>query len=363
MMRNRTAADATTTDSSHHSIPSSWYYAACSSEIPAGGVVRKELFGQVLALWRTASGLLHASDATCPHLGSDLGRLGKVVGEHLQCFSHRFEYDGEGNCAKTPRSAPCRSKNVLYSWPVHEVGGFVLLWYDAARRAPTWRIPEEIFATAGKGRFVKSQYVFDCSVQTINEDNFDVGHLYNWHELQRVRSTLPRVDGHTISVTHDFERHSILVKRPLPGPLSLLTRQITSRYGSTLYGHGLTYSFIDLPAFDFSTQDFIWPTPLGAGRTLYTTFLRRNLPSGKRTLRQRVVDSLIHPLLFPMFVLRLRGEHRSEGHGFWENQRRVDDPIITAEERAMLEPYWEWCKQFDPAQAPVRRYRSLGLSA
>jgi phenylpropionate dioxygenase-like ring-hydroxylating dioxygenase large terminal subunit len=343
---------------SAHPIPSSWYYAAESREIGRGAVLRRELFGTTLALWRTESGVLHASDATCPHLGSDLGRLGKVVGEQLQCFSHRFEYDGDGNCAKTPRSTPCRSRNVLPMWPVHEAGGFVMIWYDAARRAPTWRIPDEIFSTAGKGRFVKSQYVFDCSVQTINEDNFDVGHLYNWHELTRVKSSLPRVDGHTISVTHDFERHSILVKRPLPPPLDILTRKIVSRYGSTLYGHGLTYSFIDLPAFDFSTQDFIWPTPLSATRTLYTTFLRRNLPSGKRTLRH-----LLHPVLFPMFVLRLRGEHRSEGHGFWENQRRVDHPIITEEERAMLEPYWEWCKQFDPAHAPVRRYRSLSLSA
>jgi len=337
------------------SIPSGWYYCADSTEIKPGQVLRKELFGQTLALWRTESGVMHISDATCPHLGTDLGALGKVRGEHLQCFSHRFEYDGAGNCVKTPRSQPCRTEQVLYSWPVHEVGGFVLAWYDARRREPTWRIPDEIFDATGKGAFVKSQYVFDCSVETINEDNFDVGHLFNWHELSEVKSTLPKVDGHTISVVHDFKRHSILTEKPLPPPLNILSREITSRYGSTLYGHGLTYSFIDLPAFDFSTQDFIWPTPISAERTLYTTFLRRNLAAGPRTVRQRLVETLIHPILFAAFVVRLRLEHRHEGHGYWENQRRVDHPIITDDERPMLAPYWEWCRQFDPDHAPARR--------
>src|SRR3954469_16065616 len=124
-------------------IPSGWYYCADSREIPRGKVVRKELFGQVLALWRTRSGALRVSDATCPHLGSDLGKLGKVEGEHLQCFSHRFEYDGAGNCAKTPRGAACRTQGVLRTFPVHEIGGFVLAWYDANGRAPGWCIPDQ----------------------------------------------------------------------------------------------------------------------------------------------------------------------------------------------------------------------------
>jgi len=324
------------------SIPSGWYYCADSSEVARGAVVRKELFGQVLALWRTESGALRITDATCPHLGSDLTKLGAVRGEHLQCFSHRFEYDGGGSCVKTPRALPCRTERVLHSWPVHEVGGFVLAWYDAQRRPPAWRLPDAIFDTAGKGRFVKSQFEFDCVVETINEDNFDVGHLYNWHELEKVRSTLPVVDGPTISVSHDFHRHSVLLKRRIP----LLSGEIVARYSSTLYGPGLTYSVIGLPAFDFATQDFIWPTPISATRTLYTTFLRRNLPAGARTLRQRLVDTFVHPLLFPMFVVRLRGEHRHEGHGYWERQTRLAAPNVTTEERAMLEPYWEWCKQF-----------------
>jgi phenylpropionate dioxygenase-like ring-hydroxylating dioxygenase large terminal subunit len=348
-----TATTSTRFHEATTAIPAGWYYCADSSELAPGQVVRKELFGQALALWRTESGVVHITDATCPHMGSDLGKLGKVRGENLQCFSHRHEYDGQGDCVKTPRALPCRTRQVLYSFPVHEIGGFVLAWYHPRRMPPSFRIPDEVFDATAKGAFVKSQYEFDCPVKTINEDNFDVGHLFNWHELKEVKSTLPAVDGPTISVVHDFTRHSILMKRPLPPPLHVLTREIVSRYGSTLYGHGLTYSFIDLPAFDFGVQDFIWATPISATRTLYTTFVRRKLPTGARTLRQRVIDTIVHPILFPMFILRLRAEHRHEGHGFWENQRRLEDPNITEEERRMLGPYWEWCRQFDDL-GPVR---------
>ena len=341
-------------------IPSGWYYVGDTREVARGQVVRKELFGTVLVLWRSQAGVLHISDATCPHLGSDLGKLGKVEGEHLQCFSHRFEYDGDGDCVKTPRNLqPCRTEKVLYQYPVHEIAGFVLAWYDAQRRAPTWQIPDHVFDATDTGRFVKSQFEFDCAVETINEDNFDVGHLFNWHELSEVKSTLPVVDGPTISVIHDFKRHSILTERKLPPPFSVLSSEISSRYGSTLYGHGLTYSFIEIPAFDFCTQDFIWATPISATRSLYTTFLRRRLPTGPRTLRQKLVDKLLHPILFPAFVVRLRLEHKHEGKGFWENQRRVDSPIITERERPMLAPYWEWCRQFDSEGAAPRKHLSV----
>ena len=37
------------------SIPSGWYYCADSSEIKRGQVVRKQLFGETLAMWRTQS--------------------------------------------------------------------------------------------------------------------------------------------------------------------------------------------------------------------------------------------------------------------------------------------------------------------
>lgn len=335
------------------SIPSGWYFCVESSEVKPGQVLRRELFGQVWALWRSGSGVMNISASVCPHLGSDLGKLGKVRGETLQCFSHRYTYDGAGDCVATGfKELPCRTHRVLRNLPVHEVGGFVLAFFDADRREPTWRIPDAVFADENVTEYVRSDFAFDVPVEILNEDNFDRGHLYNWHRVKDVVSSDPKVDGATISITHDFKRHSILFEKPLPKPFDLLTREVVSQYGSTLYGHGLTDSYIDIFNLDLHLQDMIWCTPISAERTMYTTFLRRKLPTTRRSLRQRVLDQVVHPLVFPMTVWRLRQEHLHEGRGFWEAQSRVDDPILTQGERRLIGPYREWCRQFEGSAAP-----------
>lgn len=340
-----------------NSMPSGWYFCVESKEVKPGQVVRREFFGQALAVWRTESGVLNISDAACPHLGSDLSKLGKVVGEHLQCFSHDYTYNADGDCVATGfKSLPCRSKQVMNMWPVHEVSGFVLVWYDANRLAPTWRIPASVFDSEGTSvDFVRSDFEFEVPVETLNEDNFDVGHLYKWHNVTDVVTEPVQCDGPTISIAHNFKRHSILFEKPLPKPFSILSNEITSRYSSTLYGHGLTASFIDVFNMGVHMQDLIWVTPISPTRIKYTTFLRRVLPTGKRNLAQRIADILIQPLIFQFSVWRLRQEHKIEGQGFWENQTRVENPILTEKERTLIEPYREWCKQFDPVSAETNR--------
>lgn len=333
------------------SIPSGWYFCAESNEIAPGGVMRKEVFGTVIVLWRTRQGVLHVTDAACPHLGSDLGVLGRVEGEHLHCFSHGHRFDGEG----TGVTMGCE-KHALRTWPVHEISGLALVWYDAAHLEPTWQIPEALFDAPGRGRFHRSDFEFATTVETINEDNFDVGHLFNWHELSAVDSTLPEVDGHTISVVHDFRRHSLVFQKKLPKPLDILSRELRSRYSSTLYGPGFTWSQIDLPDAGFAVEDAIFPTPLAEGRVQYTTFVRRIHAKPSNNPIKRALTEALHAALLPIFVLRLRQEHRHEGHGFWENQTRIDNPRLSDKEWRMIGPYRDWCQQFHPkASAPTLR--------
>lgn len=335
-------------------IPSGWYFAAESKQVKKGQVLRMALFGKVLVLWRTESGTLFISDAVCPHLGSDLGKLGKVVGENLQCFSHGYTYNGAGDCVATAaKTLPCRHKSVMNQSPVHEIGGFILAWHDANGLPPAWRIPDHVFDDAGTTvKYVRSDFEFEVPVETLNEDNFDVGHLYTWHNVTDVRTRPIQVDGPTISIAHDFHRHSILFEKPLPKPLSFLARPIDSQYSSTLYGHGLTASYIHIFNLGVHLQDMIWVTPLSPTRIKYTTFLRRVLPTGNRSLLQKLSDIFLQPIIFRFSVYRLRQEHRLEGQGFWENQSPVKNPILTEQEQALIYPYRQWCKQFEPTTAP-----------
>jgi phenylpropionate dioxygenase-like ring-hydroxylating dioxygenase large terminal subunit len=323
-------------------IPNGWYFCAESSEIKPGQIVEKKLFGQKLILWRTESGVLHLSSAVCPHLGSDLARLGTVHGEHLQCFSHKYQYNSDGDCVATGQKAlPTCHKKVLHQFPLQENNGFVIAWYDSHHREPDWQIPSEAF-TVASNQFVRSTFQFEVALETINEDNFDVGHLYQWHNVYDVQTTPVIQDKAMISISHAFKRHSILFKKPLPYPLSFLSHEIHSRYSSTLHGHGLTNSFIDIFNYDIYLQDLIWCTPISSTRTLYTTFVRLLEPDKKQNLWQKVSRRFI----FWACVWRLRKEHHHEGHGFWERQTPLQSPILTEAEAQYIGPYRAWCTQF-----------------
>lgn len=327
-------------------IPSGWYFCAESFEIKPGKLITKKLFGQKIIFWRTESGVLNVSHSVCPHLGSDLSQLGRVDGEHLKCFSHDYTYNGAGDCIATGRrELPICNKKVLRSFPAHEAGGFVIVWYDAQGCLPDWQIPDEIFAVDSK-RYVRSDFEFEVPIEIINEDNFDVGHLYKWHNVSDIKTTPVVRKGPTISISHAFKRHSIIFKKPLKPPFNFLSREINSQYSSTLHGHGLTNSFIDIFNLNIRLQDLIWCTPITPHRTMYTTFLRLLDNGGQKNRVRRPLDLILRPLIFRSCVWRLRQEHKHEGHGFWERQSKIVSPILTETERKLIGPYREWCGQF-----------------
>lgn len=332
--------------SNNNLIPSGWYFCAESSEIKSGQIVAKKLFGEKIILWRTQSGTLNASHSICPHLGSDLSKLGKIKEEFLQCFSHDYTYNGRGDCVATGVGLlPSCHKQVLKSFPVQEKGGFVLIWYDHLARQPSWQIPVDIFNIPSH-QFIRSDFKFKVPIEIINEDNFDVGHLYKWHHVFDVRTTPVELNQYMISISHCFKRHSILFKKPLKPPFNFLSREINSKYSSTLYGHGLTNSFIYIFNFDIHLQDLIWCTPINAEQTMYTTFIRLLPSNKKRKFLSRWGADLLRYFIFRACVFRMRQEHKHEGFGFWENQNKVLQPILTEKEFKLIGPYRTWCTQF-----------------
>src|SRR5262249_43833979 len=157
-----------------------------------------------------------------------------------------YTYNTQGDCVATgQKELPTCHKKVLKCLPLFEAGGFILAWYDRHGGEPTWHIPTDIFSVESK-YFVRSNFEFEVPIETINEDNFDVGHLYKWHNVYNIKTTPVICNGPTISISHAFKRHSILFKKPLKPPFDFLTREINSQYSSTLHGHGLTNSFIDI---------------------------------------------------------------------------------------------------------------------
>lgn len=72
-----------------------------SRDLPKNRVMRADVEGVDLAIWRNSKGDLAAWDNRCPHRGMRLSH-GFVRGDRLACLYHGWQYGSDGNCAYIP---------------------------------------------------------------------------------------------------------------------------------------------------------------------------------------------------------------------------------------------------------------------
>lgn len=114
----------------------SWYVVMPSRKLKRGKAVGIDMLGRRLVLWRDRSGVAHAVDAACPHLGADLS-LGKVVGDDLRCPFHHWRIGPGGRCV----NAPCEKRTpnrATRAYPVIERHGLIWLFNGPS---PAFELP------------------------------------------------------------------------------------------------------------------------------------------------------------------------------------------------------------------------------
>jgi vanillate O-demethylase monooxygenase subunit len=103
-----------------------WYVAALSLELEQRPLSR-QILGEHVALFRSASGQVVALADQCAHRGYPLS-LGTVIGEVLVCGYHGFTYDCAGTCVAVPGQDRIPSKADVRSYHVVEQGLWVWIW-------------------------------------------------------------------------------------------------------------------------------------------------------------------------------------------------------------------------------------------
>ena len=87
-----------------------------------------------------------------------------MIGKCIECPFHGWQFDGEsGECSKIPYSSskiPAQAK--VKVWPSLEFNGFILVWYDAEGREPSW-FPEEMTIINTRGMKYRG-----CSTHFVN---------------------------------------------------------------------------------------------------------------------------------------------------------------------------------------------------
>lgn len=78
-----------------------WHPVAAAKMVGAGAILQATLFGQELALWRSADGAVRAWEDHCPHRGTRFS-IGRVEQDTLVCAYHGWRFSAEGRCTGIP---------------------------------------------------------------------------------------------------------------------------------------------------------------------------------------------------------------------------------------------------------------------
>ena len=153
-----------------------WYPVARASAVGKGGVLKVDLAGRDLVLWRDHAGALRCIERACPHLGADLSK-GTVTGDGLQCAFHAWCWDGDGACGKGAGAAEGRRAR---TYAVEERWG--LAWVFAGG-APTHDLPLPDPANRARVLALPEQRLA-CHPHVMLGNGLDVTHVVPVHKFR-----------------------------------------------------------------------------------------------------------------------------------------------------------------------------------
>ncbi len=112
-------------------IRNQWYAVLDAKEIKPGKLTGVKRMGEQLVFWRAADGKIVCMRDLCPHRGVALS-TGILLGDHLQCPFHGFEFDASGQCTLIPangRNGPVPKAMRVGTYPTLQKHGFIWIWW------------------------------------------------------------------------------------------------------------------------------------------------------------------------------------------------------------------------------------------
>lgn len=165
--------------------PNYWYPIAWADQLKPGQVIAATVWQQELAVYRSESGQVYALENVCPHKGVALDR-GKVVGEHLACRYHGWEFSGEGTCVNIPyfptgQKLPCAQAR---SFPIQEKYGLLWVFPGDPECMPVHPLPDIPEYAQSGWLDVPVSARFQAHFSICNENSMDVFHGFLHENLQ-----------------------------------------------------------------------------------------------------------------------------------------------------------------------------------
>ncbi|MFC4035667.1 Rieske 2Fe-2S domain-containing protein [Streptomyces polygonati] len=135
--------------------------------------------GERIALYRGASGTVHALEDRCAHRQVPLS-MGVVEGDSLRCCYHAWAYRGNGRISQIPYlpKGVDRPPRGVRSYPVREAYGLVFVFPGDPEQAETIPLPELPQFHSPRHRAMVFSRTVRCHYSFMHENLLDMNHQF-----------------------------------------------------------------------------------------------------------------------------------------------------------------------------------------
>ena len=161
------------------SNPDFWYPVALSRSVRTGRVLATAFASERIALYRGASGTVHALEDRCAHRQVPLS-MGVVEGETLRCCYHAWAYRGDGRISQIPylSKGDGRPPRGVRGYPVREAYGLVFVFPGDPEKAAVTALPDLPAFRSPKYRTMTFSRTVRCHYSFMHENLLDMNHQF-----------------------------------------------------------------------------------------------------------------------------------------------------------------------------------------
>ena len=207
-------------------IPYGWYAVGFSADLEIGEAKHIHYFGLDMVMFRTESGQVKVLEAYCPHLGANLGVNGKVIGEHIACPFHAWEFNGEGVLKNIPyiKNNPPKvmDKKCLRHYSVVEANRVIWVWYHPEHTAPEYDVAEHLELNEEAEQWTDFEifsWQVKCHIQDMAENAADPAHFVYVHGT----ASFPETE-----ITFDNQLRTSIINADMETPRGTIPGSISS---------------------------------------------------------------------------------------------------------------------------------------
>ena len=338
-------------------FPEGWYFIADRKTIEKEQLFRKTWLGEQIVVWCNGDGDVCVAEATCPHLGSDLGPEagGRVRNGCLVCPFHGFEYDVTGQCVATPYAPPPKSAR-LKVFETREILGLVFAWRGSGGRKPQWDLPAPPPTGTDWSDMEFWSVRFAGHPQETTENSVDLGHLRYVHGYDSVNGVgSVSVDGAWLKSCFDFKRTQTLAG----------IKCFVYDVSAVTHVHGLGYSFVEVREHSIDMESRLWvlATPIDGELVEMTLVsqLRQLLRPKRPIFGMRFLPPRLRTRIMNKIILAAQKQDGLQDVAIWGRKQYRPRPRLCRSD-GEIDEYRRYCEQFYPDGQVCNRYGVDGLS-